>query len=182
MVGKLLILGATALIIGISSQEFIPKRVEAVKDFDQKKYLGTWYEIARLDYKWEKGLDHVSATYSLNDNGSVRVDNKGYDVKKKQWKESVGRAKPVGDTTEGRLKVSFFGLFYAGYNIVAIDEDYRYALVIGGKTDYMWLLSREKTMPEEIKQQYLQKAKDCGVKTEQLIWVNQNEKVVENTK
>jgi apolipoprotein D and lipocalin family protein len=174
MVGKLLALGAAALIIGASSYKFIPKGVEAVKDFDQKKYLGTWYEIARLDYKWEKGLDHVSATYSLNENGSVRVDNKGYDVKKNQWKESVGRAKPVDDPTEGRLKVSFFGPFYAGYNVVAIDTNYKYALVIGGKTDYMWLLSREKTMPEDIKQQYLEKAKDLGVQTDNLIWVNQN--------
>ena len=174
MIGKLLALGATAFIIGISSYKFIPKQVKAVKNFDRKKYLGTWYEIARLDYKWEKGLDHVSATYLLNDNGSIRVENKGYDVKKNQWKESVGRAKPVDDSTEGRLKVSFFGPFYAGYNVVAIDKDYKYALVIGGKTDYMWLLSREKTIPEDIKQQYLQKAKEFGVKTDKLIWVNQN--------
>lgn len=171
---KLVIGAFIACISLLYSYAFIPKGVEAVKGFDQKKYLGTWYEIARLDYKWEKGLDHVSATYSLNDNGSVRVENKGYDVKKDQWKESVGRAKPVDDPTEGRLKVSFFGPFYAGYNVVAIDTNYRYALVIGGKTDYMWLLSREKTIPEDIKQQYLKKARDLGVQTDKLLWVNQN--------
>ena len=174
MVAKLFIGAILGFIVGISSYPLIPKRVEAVKDFDQKKYLGTWYEIARLDYKWEKGLDHVTATYSLNDNGSVRVDNKGYDAKKSRWKESIGRAKPAGDSTEARLKVSFFGPFYASYNVVAIDKDYQYALVIGGKTNYMWLLSREKTMPEIIKLQYLQKAKELGVQTDRLIWVNQD--------
>ncbi len=158
----------------LGSFRFTPKGVEAVKNFDQAKYLGTWYEIARLDYKWEKNMDHVTATYSLKENGTIKVDNKGFDVKKNKWKQSVGKAKPVKDATEGRLKVSFFGPFYAGYNVVAIDKDYKYALVIGGSTDYMWILSREKTIPEEIKQQYTAKAKDLGVKINELIWVNQN--------
>ncbi len=167
-----LLLGSGALLF--QSFRKIPKGVEAVKDFKQQKYLGTWYEIARLDYKWEKNLDHVTATYSLNDNGSIKVDNKGFNVKKKNWEQSIGKAKPVDDSKEARLKVSFFGPFYAGYNVVAIDKDYKYALVIGSSTNYMWILSRETSIPEEIKQQYVNKAKELGVKTEDLVWVNQN--------
>lgn len=166
------ILGIT--IITTSSFRKIPKGVTAVANFDQQKYLGTWYEIARLDYKWEKGLDHVTATYSLKDNGTIKVDNRGYNTKKDKWEQSIGKAKPVSDPTVAQLKVSFFGPFYAGYNVVAIDKDYKYALVIGGKTDYMWILSREKTIPVEIKQQYISKAKEIGVKTEKLIWVKQD--------
>jgi apolipoprotein D and lipocalin family protein len=162
------------LTLMIFSFRFTPKGVEVVKDFDQKKYLGTWYEIARMDYKWEKNLDHVTATYSLNENGSIKVDNKGYNTQKKVWKESIGKAKPIDKATEGRLKVSFFGPFYAGYNVVSIDQDYKYALVIGGSKDYMWILSREKNIPVEIKEQYVNKAKELGIKTEELVWVNQN--------
>lgn len=167
----------TASAIGITflalqSFKKIPKGVEAVKDFDQQKYLGTWYEIARLDYRWEKNLDHVTATYSLNNNGTIKVDNKGYDYIEKKWKQSIGKAKAVNEPTEGRLKVSFFGPFYAGYNVIAIYGDYKYALVIGSDTDYMWILSRETTIPDDVREQFLTKAKQIGVKTENLVWVN----------
>lgn len=177
MKNKTLFLGLSALalaVISLSAFRKIPKGVEAVKNFDQKRYLGTWYEIARMDYKWERGLDQVSATYSLNDNGTIKVDNKGYDTNRGVWKQSIGKAKPAAAPDEGRLKVSFFGPFYAGYNVVALDKDYTYALVIGGSTDYMWILSREKTIPASVKQHYVAKAKALGVKTEELIWVNQH--------
>lgn len=150
------------------------KGVEVVQNFKLQKYLGTWYEIARLDYKWEKGLDHVTANYSFKEDSTVKVENKGYNIKKREWEKSIGKAKPVDKVNEGRLKVSFFGPFYSDYNIVALDEDYRYALVIGDSIEYMWILSREKTIPEEIKLQYLNKAKLLGIKTEKLVWVNQN--------
>lgn len=163
----------SAAFMALQSFKKIPNGVEAVKNFDQQKYLGKWYEIARLDYKWEKNLDHVTATYSLNDNGFIKVDNKGYNFKKGKWEESIGKAKAVKEPTEARLKVSFFGPFYAGYNVVAIDKDYQYALVIGSSIKYMWILSREKSIPEEIKVKYINKAKAIGVKTEELIWVNQ---------
>jgi apolipoprotein D and lipocalin family protein len=177
MKNKKLFLGLSALalaVIPLSAFRKIPKGVEAVKNFDQKSYLGTWYEIARMDYKWEHGLERVTATYSLNDNGTIKVDNKGYDTRRGVWKQSVGKAKPAAAPDEGRLKVSFFGPFYAGYNVVALDKDYTYALVIGGSTDYMWILSREKTIPPAVKQRYVAKAKALGIKTEELIWVNQN--------
>lgn len=165
-----------AIFVVFSFTQFtqIPENAVPVKNFEQQRYLGTWYEIARLDYKWERNLDHVTATYSLKNDGSIKVDNKGFDVKKNKWKQSIGKAKPASDAKTGSLKVSFFGPFYSGYNIIALDSDYKYALVIGESTDYLWILSREKTIPDHIKQNYIDQAKALGVKTDELVWVNQS--------
>jgi apolipoprotein D and lipocalin family protein len=166
--------GAAIVAAGLALKRSIPKNAKAVKPFDLKKYLGTWYEIARFDYLWEKHMDHVTATYSLNEDGSIRVDNKGYDHKKDKWEESVGKAKPVDDPKEAKLKVSFFGPFYAGYNVIAIDKDYRHALVLGEKTDYLWLLSRDKDMPDSIKDKYMKKAAALGCDIDKLVWTKQD--------
>lgn len=148
----------------------IPRGATAVSPFDATRYLGKWYEIARLDYKFEKNMNNVTAEYSMLPNGNIRVDNKGYNYKQEEWKESVGKAKFVNDPTEGRLKVSFFGPFYAGYNVIALDEDYRYALVVGDNLNYMWILSRETTIPDHIKESYLAQAETIGFDTSALIW------------
>lgn len=158
----------------MTSCRTIPKGAAAVKPFSQEKYLGTWYEIARLDYKYERHLDHVTAEYGLNPNGLISVTNKGYNYKKQQWEESRGKAKPARDPKEGKLRVSFFGPFYAGYNVVAIDPDYQYALVAGKNTRYLWLLSRNKTMPQAVKDDFLERAKAIGYKTGELVWVKQD--------
>lgn len=168
------ILSALVLALALASCRSIPKGATAVKPFNQEKYLGTWYEIARLDYKYERHLDHVTANYGLKPNGLISVTNKGYDTRKQTWKESRGKAKPAGDPQEARLKVSFFGPFYSGYNVIAIDDEYRYALVAGKSTDYLWLLSRSKTMPEDVKTNFLKKAQALGYNTNQLVWVNQD--------
>lgn len=160
-----------AVIYVLQGCKTIPKGAVEVKPFDTQKYLGSWYEIARFDYRFEKHLDNVTATYSLNENGTIKVDNKGYNYKKEKWEESIGKAKPVNDPSEARLKVSFFGPFYAGYNVIAIDKDYKYALVAGESTDYLWLLSRETTMPEDTRKKYLAIAEKIGYKTSELIWV-----------
>ncbi|WP_231425216.1 lipocalin family protein [Pedobacter sp. Leaf250] len=148
----------------------IPQGATAVKPFQKDKYLGTWFEIARMDFKFEKDLNNVTATYSLNEDGTIKVDNKGYNVVKKEWKQSIGKAKFVNENTEARLKVSFFGPFYAGYNVIEIDKDYQYALVVGNNLDYLWILSRTKTIPESVKQAYLKKAEGLGYKTAKLVW------------
>lgn len=148
----------------------IPKGATAVKPFNADKYLGNWYEIARLDFKFEKNLSNVTANYSRNDNGTIRVQNRGFDMKKKEDKESIGKAKFVNEENEGRLKVSFFGPFYAGYNVIDIDKDYKYALVAGNSTKYLWILSREKTIPESVKTDYLNQAKALGYDVEDLVW------------
>ncbi len=153
----------------------IPKGATAIQNFDAEKYLGKWYEIARFDYRFERNLDDVTATYSKNPDGSIKVDNRGYNYVKKEWKQSVGEARFVNEPTEARLKVSFFKPIWSGYNVIDL-VDYKYALVAGNNTDYLWILSRETTIPENIKQRFLKKSKDLGFKTEELIWVNHDKK------
>lgn len=172
------IIALTALGVAVAAwlhfRRTIPKNAVPVKPFDLGKYLGTWYEIARFDYYFENKLNNTSAHYSLNSNGTVRVLNRGYNYKTAQWKEAVGKATFVDDTSEARLKVSFFGPLYSGYNVIALDADYKYALVAGRNLDYLWLLSREKTMPAAIKEDYLQKAMQLGYDTSKLVWVEHN--------
>jgi len=153
----------------------IPKGATAVKPFQKEKYLGTWYEIARMDFKFEKDLNNVTATYSLKEDGTIKVDNKGYNFVKKEWKQSIGKAKFVNESNEARLKVSFFGPFYAGYNVIEIDKDYQYALVVGNNLDYIWILSRTKTIPDNVKQAYLTKAQSLGYKTAELVWTKHDQ-------
>lgn len=152
----------------------IPKGAEAVKPFDADRYLGKWYEIARFDFRFERNLDHTTATYSLNDDGTLKVDNQGYNYVKKKNSQAIGKAKFRGDKTEAALKVSFFGPFYAAYNVIALDSEYKYALIVGKNLKYLWILSREKTIPDEIKQAYLKQARDLGFDVDKLIWVNQD--------
>ncbi|MBC6113123.1 lipocalin family protein [Pedobacter fastidiosus] len=167
-----LVIGAVA--VNLISCVSIPKGAKAVKPFKKDKYLGKWYEIARMDFKFEKNLNNVTATYSLKDDGSIKVDNRGYNYVKKEWKQSVGKAKFVKDEDEARLKVSFFGPFYAGYNVIQIDPDYKYALVAGNNLQYLWILSRTKIIPETIKSVYLDTARKLGYETGDLVWTTHN--------
>ncbi|MEO6187430.1 MAG: lipocalin family protein [Ginsengibacter sp.] len=168
----LLALAGTSLLL--NSCRTIPKGVSAVSNFDKEKFLGKWYEIARLNYRFEKNLNNVTAEYSLKNNGTIKVVNRGYNFKKEKDEKAEGRAKFVGAGTVGKLKVSFFGPFYAGYNVIAIDEGYNHALIAGKNHKYLWLLSREKTMPDDIKSEYLSIAKKAGYNVDDLIWVEQS--------
>ncbi|RYZ47508.1 MAG: lipocalin [Sphingobacteriales bacterium] len=171
--GVVLGIGAAAIAMNFVSCVSIPKGARVVSPFDTDRYLGKWYEIARMDFKFEKNLDHVTAEYTLNADGSIRVDNKGYHYKKKEWKESIGKAKFVKSRDVARLKVSFFGPFYAGYNVIAIDPEYRYAMVAGNNLDCLWLLSREKSIPAAIQTAYLKEAATLGYDVSKLVWTNQ---------
>ena len=113
-----------------------------VKNFELERYLGQWYEIARFDHSFERGLSRVTAEYSVIDAETVRVLNRGYDAQAGEWQAREGRAKFVGAKDVGSLKVSFFGPFYGGYHILALDEDYQYALVSGPNRNYLWILAR----------------------------------------
>lgn len=168
------LLGITAVVL-LKSCRTIPQNVTAVKPFVVERYLGKWYEIARFDFRFEKGLNNTTADYSLNNDGTIKVTNRGFDFRKKQWKQSVGKAKFVSSRDEGRLKVSFFGPFYSGYNVIALDADYKYALVCGKNRDYLWILSREKSIPENIKGEYLGLAKKYGFEVSKLVWVEHNQ-------
>ncbi|MHA6697411.1 lipocalin family protein [Chryseobacterium sp. A321] len=161
-------IGFVALLNSCAS---IPKNAEAVKNFDISRYLGTWYEIARFDFRFEKNLDNVSAQYSLNKKGNITVLNSGYNYKKAEWKKADGLAKFRGSKDIAELKVSFFGPFYAGYNVVALDENYQYALIAGKDLDYLWILSKTKNISEEVKSNYLKIAEEIGYDTSKLIWV-----------
>lgn len=172
-----IIIGAAVSIAAIaflSSCASIPKNAEAVQQFNVNRYLGAWYEVARFDYRFEKNLDNVAAQYSLNENGTIKVVNSGYNFKKYEWKSTKGEAKFKKNKNIAEIKVSFFKPFYSGYNVVAIDKDYKYALVAGRNLSYLWILSREKTIPEDIKKEYLAIAKKIGYDTSKLIWVKHN--------
>jgi len=163
-------------IVTFNTCSTIPKGVTAVTSFDKEKYLGRWYEIARFDFIFERNLNNTTAQYSINTDGSICVVNRGYNYKTKQWKEAKGKAKFIGDETVAMLKVSFFGPFYSGYNVIAIDNNYSYALVSGKNTDYLWILSRETTIPETIKQNFITLAEKLGYKTSNLVWVEHDKK------
>lgn len=149
----------------------IPKGITAVTQFDKTKYLGKWYEIARFDFRFERDLNNTTAEYSANDNGSIKVANKGYNTRTNKWKSATGKAKFVKDDTIAMLKVSFFGPFYGGYNVIALDKDYRYALIAGNNLNYLWILSRTTTIPAAVKTEYLQLAQKAGFNINELIWV-----------
>ena len=151
-----------------------PEGVRPVTSFDINRYLGQWYEIARLDHSFERGMSDVSATYQLQDDGSVKVINRGYDAQRQAWKEAIGRALFIGDSTTASLKVSFFGPFYGGYHVIALDQqDYRWALVSGPDRGYLWILARDKTLPAEVREQLVSQARTLGFATDKLIWVEQ---------
>ena len=153
----------------------IPEGTEPVKDFSLEQYLGTWYEIARMDHRFERDLSNVTAEYRLKDDGGVRVLNRGFNTKNDEWKEAEGKAYFVDDPTVGRLKVSFFGPFYASYNVIALDQkDYQWSLVTGLDTDYLWILSRTPSLDPAIVDELVSKARSLGYKTDELIFVSQD--------
>lgn len=147
----------------------LPEGITPVQGFELKRYLGEWHEVARLDHRFERGLTKVTATYSLNADGSVKVLNRGWDAAKGQWKVAEGRAVLIGAATEGRLKVSFFGPFYGAYTVMALDPG-RYSMICGPDRSYFWILSREPKLDPATLQGLLAQAKAQGFATEQLIY------------
>jgi apolipoprotein D and lipocalin family protein len=151
----------------------LPEGVEPVKDFDINRYMGTWYEIARLDHSFERGLTHVTAVYRLINEGGVRVVNSGYSTEDNEWTSAEGRAYFAGSNDEGYLKVSFFGPFYSSYVIFDLGDDYEYSMVTSSNRSYLWLLSRTPTVEDSIIELFLKKSKELGFETDSLIFVDQ---------
>lgn len=149
-----------------------PAGIEPVSPFKLQSYLGKWYEIARLDHSFERGLSDVHAIYSVAEDGSVTVLNRGYDPARGGWREAKGRAVFTGEPTRAALKVSFFGPFYGGYNVIALDPGYHWAMIMGPDRSYLWILSRDKQLPNGVKSQLLRQAESAGVDTGKLIWVS----------
>jgi len=150
----------------------VPEGVEPVTDFDGERYLGKWYEIARLDHSFERGLSKVSATYSKRDDGGIKVINRGFNEESGEWSEAEGRAYFTQAPDVGALKVSFFGPFYGAYNVIALDKDYQWALVCGNNRDYLWILARQPSLTDEILSTLLDTAKTKGFATDKLIFVD----------
>jgi apolipoprotein D and lipocalin family protein len=151
-----------------------PAGVEPVSGFELQRYLGTWYEIARLDHRFERGLERITATYELREDGGLKVINSGYAIDGGERREAVGKAYFTGAPDVGQLKVSFFGPFYGGYNIISLDrQDYGWVMICGPSTSYLWILAREPQLPPEILERLVATATDLGFDTSQLIFTPQ---------
>lgn len=161
-------------IISLSGCLGVPQSVKPVSEFELERYLGKWYEIARLDHSFERGLDQVYAEYTLREDGGIKVTNRGFSTEKNQWKEAEGKAYFVSDESTGYLKVSFFGPFYGSYVIFELDkEGYHYAYVCGPNTSYLWLLSRTPVVDDGVISRFIEDSKELGFDTENLIFVKQ---------
>ena len=151
----------------------VPDGVEVVTGFELDRYLGTWYEVARLDHRFERGMSNVTANYSMRDDGGVRVVNRGYKAAKGEWQDAMGKAYFVGDADVGQLKVSFFGPFYGGYNIIELDKDnYQYALIAGPDRGYLWILSRTPELDRDLLSTLVNKAGELDFAVDELIYVD----------
>lgn len=150
-----------------------PEGVIPVENFEIERYLGLWYEIARTDNRFERGLQNVTAEYTKIDEDAIRVHNRGYNTRKEKWSDISGKAYQTGKSGDGQLKVTFFWPFYGGYNVFELDhDDYQYALVAGDNHDYLWILARTPSLPESTLEELLAKAEQAGFDTNKLIWVD----------
>ena len=170
---KVLFLVMSATLYSLTGCVGVPDGVEPVESFDPSRYLGKWYEIARLDHSFERGLTQVTATYSQREDGGIRVVNEGYSTESGEWTRAEGKAYSVQGDEKGFLKVSFFGPFYGSYVIFDLDPDYRYSMVSGPNRSYLWLLSRTPKIDGAIIEEFVRKAKMMGFDTDKLIYVDQ---------
>ena len=172
---KYFLVGMTLLLASCTG---VPDNIKPIESFEVNRYLGTWYEIARLDHRFERGLSQVTAEYSLREDGGVKVINKGYSQEDKEWKSAEGKAYFVDRPEVGHLKVSFFGPFYSSYVIFDLEKDgYDYALVSGSDKDYFWILARQPNLDPALLNQLIEKAKALGFATDKLIRVEHLGKV-----
>jgi len=169
---KMVAAGAGAL-LSVACSTTPPKGVTPIEGFNAELYLGSWYEIARFNHPFERGLEQVTATYSKREDGGLKVVNRGFNPKKQRWQESTGKAYFTGQPSRAALKVSFFGPFYGGYNVIALDPEYQHALVCGPNRDYLWILSRTPQISEQVKTSLVNTARENGFDVSQLIWVKQ---------
>lgn len=169
---KSLLLLSVAVLFGCTSK---PEGVEPIQNFELKPYLGKWFEIARLDHSFERGLSNVTAEYELHEDGGVTVINRGYSQEEQSWKQAEGKAYFVDEPSTGHLKVSFFGPFYSSYIIFELGEDYDYAFISGYNRDYLWLLSRQPQVDSATLERFKQVARDKGFAVDELILVDQTQ-------
>lgn len=164
---------AACMLPGLSSAQTRAFDNSPISDMDLSRYLGVWYEIARFDHSFERGLDNVTAEYLLRDDGKVDVINSGW--KDGKLKVAEGKAKqPDPKTDPARLEVSFFLFFYSDYNVMMLDDNYQVALVGSGSPKYLWILSRTPVLEEAVIEKVTAEAERRGYDVSRLIWVRQD--------
>jgi len=167
------------LLLFLSGCTGLPRGVSPVEEFDLNRYLGKWYEIARLDHRFERGLSNVTAEYSLLSPGRVQVKNRGFGDRRQAWKEAIGKAKFKSDERAGHLLVSFFGPLYGSYIVFNLNS-YESAYVAGHNRNYLWYLSRTPTVTQAAKDHFIAQASALGFDTDKLIWVNHTDPGVQS--
>lgn len=171
-------------VLSLSACQGKPDAIAVVKRIDANQYIGTWYEIARLDHPSERGLTHVTASYTLQDDGSIAIINRGFDAKKDQWQEAIGKANfidvPNQDKTNtGRLSIVFIKPTYNTYNIIALDQSYyNFVMICTSDLSHLWIYSRTPQLTYPIKQELISQAKSLGFPTNQLIHVTQSHEII----
>ena len=168
---RILLLSAMLLIV--SGCTALPKGIAPVRPFQIESYLGTWYEIARLDHSFERGLEQVTASYSMRDEGGIRVINRGYSSASGEWSQAEGKAYFVKSDNQGHLKVSFFGPFYGAYVVFELGSDYQYAFVSGPNRNYLWLLARQPEVSDDLKSKFIRQVQQLGFDGKKLIFPRQ---------
>jgi apolipoprotein D and lipocalin family protein len=166
-----LLMGLLAVLLGCGKPT---DSINPVKPFDSNRYLGKWYELARYDHSFEKGLVAVSAEYARRPDGRISVLNRGYNPARDKWNEANGVAKFAGASDVGYLKVSFFGPFYGDYKIAALDPDYRWAIIASSTYEYFWILHREPIIPDADYEALVEKAVKFGFERSRMIKVDQS--------
>jgi apolipoprotein D and lipocalin family protein len=169
MINRAIIIAGVGLLL--SGCLGIPEGIRPVSSFEAKRYLGTWYEIARLDHSFERGLSNITAQYTMLDEDTIRVTNRGFNVADQEWQQAQGVASFVDDDSTGYLKVSFFRPFYGSYVVFYLDENYQHAYVTGPDREYLWYLSRQPCITEPQKTAFIEKTKRLGFDTDSLIFV-----------
>ena len=155
-----------------------PQGVEPVRSFDVKRYLGEWFEIARLDHSFERGLTNVTAIYMARDDGSVTVVNRGFDRKSCRWNDAKGSAVFQAARDTASLSVTFFKPFSGGYHVFALDrQGYDWAMVSGPSRDYLWILARRPNLPAQIREGLVAQAKALGFPVNELLLVDHSKPI-----
>lgn len=165
-----IIMTAVLSSFGCSAQSKDKVDLSPIKQFDLSRYLGKWYELARLDHGFERGMDNTTANYTLLKSGLVRVENRG--LRDGVWHTAIGKAKIGKPEEPGYLRVSFFWIFYAPYRVIILDPDYKYAVVASSR-NFLWILSRTPTLPDSVMQDLLTQLKQRGFETNKLIYPKQ---------
>lgn len=172
---NLLIISLFIFIAGGCGQNKNMERTKTVEKLELEKFLGTWYEIARFDHSFERGMQGVTATYSMREDGKIKVLNQGYKGSLDgPLKQAIGKAKIPNAQEAGKLKVSFFWIFYGDYFVLELDDiNYQWAVIGSSSEKYLWILSRTPQLEESVQQDLLEKIQKRSYPLENLIWVDQ---------